>query len=93
MNDLPLYTNSDFEMYANDSILHATAKTLDKLDKIIKNDVECVSKWCKQTRIVDNTYRTKWMQITTFQKATRLPRTNLNIVLDNITLDNNDSEK
>ncbi len=33
------------------------------------------------------------MLFTTFQKATRLPRTDLNIVLDNATLDNVDSEK
>ncbi len=40
-----------------------------------------------------NTDKTKCMLITTFQKATRLPRTDLNIVLDNATLDNVDSEK
>ncbi len=33
------------------------------------------------------------MLITTFQKATRLPRSDLNILLDNVTLDNVDSEK
>ncbi len=43
--------------------------------------------------MVANTDKTKCMLITTFQKATRLPRTDLNIVLDNFTLDNVDSEK
>ncbi len=93
MNDLPLYVNCDFDMHANDSTLHAAAKTLDEVELILNNDVECVSKWCKQNRMVANTDMTKCMLITTFQKATRLPRTNLNIVLDNITLDNVDSEK
>ncbi len=60
---------------------------------ILNNDVECVSKWCKQNRIVANTDKTKCMLITTFQKVTRLPRTNLNILLDHVTLDNVDSEK
>ncbi len=45
MNDLPLYVNSDFDIYADDSTLHADAKTLDELELILKNDVECVSKW------------------------------------------------
>ncbi len=92
MNDLPLYVNSDFDMYADDSTLHPAAKTLDELELILNNDVKCVSKWCKQNRIVANTDKTKCMLITTFQKATRLPRTHLNIVLDNVTLDNVDSE-
>ncbi len=43
--------------------------------------------------MVANTGKTKCMLITTFQKATRLRRTDLNIVLDNATLDNVDSEK
>ncbi len=73
--------NSDFDMYADDSTLHTAAKTLDELELILNNDVECVSKWCKQNRMVANTDKTKCMLITTFQKASRLPRTDLNIVL------------
>ncbi len=90
MNDLPLYVNSDIDMYADDSTLHTAAKTLDELELILNNDV---SKWCKQNRMVANTEKTKCMLITTFQKATKLPRTDLNIILDNVTLDNVDSEK
>ncbi len=93
MNHLPLYVNSDSDMYADDSTLHAAAKTLDKAEQILNNDVECVSKLCKQNRMVANTDKTKCMLITTFQKATRLPRTDPNIVLDNVTLYNVDSEK
>ncbi len=90
---LKKYVNSDFDMYAEDYTLHAAAKTLDELELILNNNVECVSKWCKQNRMVANTGKTKWMFITTFQKTTRLPRADLNIVLDNVTLDNVDSEK
>ncbi len=43
--------------------------------------------------MVANTDNTICMLITTFQKATRLPRTDLNIVLDNVTLGNVDSKK
>ncbi len=93
MNNLPLYVNSYFDMYANDSTLHAAAKTLDELEQMPNNDVECVSKWCKQNRMVTNTDKTKCMLITTFKKATRLLRTDLNIVLDNVTLDDVDSKK
>ncbi len=43
MNDLPLYVNCDFNMYAYDSTLHASTKTLHKLELILTIDVECVS--------------------------------------------------
>ncbi len=65
MNDLPLYVNSDFDIYADDFILHAASKTLDELELILNNDVECVSKWCKHNRMVANTDKTKCMLITT----------------------------
>ncbi len=51
MNDLPLYVNSDFDMYADDYTLHEEAKTLDDLELILNNDVECVSKFQKATRL------------------------------------------
>ncbi len=38
-------------MYADDSTLHAAAKTLDELELTLNNDVECVSKWCKQNKM------------------------------------------
>ncbi len=76
-----------------DYTLHAAAKTLDELKLILNNDVECVSKWSKQNIMVANTDKTKCMLITKFQKATRHSRTDINIVLDNVTLDNVDSEK
>ncbi len=34
--------------------LHAAVKTLDKLELILNNDVECVIKSCKQNRMVAN---------------------------------------
>ncbi len=43
--------------------------------------------------MVANTDTTKCMLIAAFQKATTLQKTDLNIVLDNVTLDNIDSEK
>ncbi len=43
--------------------------------------------------MIANAGKTKCMLITTFQTATSLCRTNPNIVLDNVTLDNVDSEK
>ncbi len=86
---MPLYVNFDFDTYADYSTLHAAAKPLDKLELILNNDVECVSKWSKQNRMVANTEKPKCMLITTFQKTTRLPKTDLqNIILDNVTLDN-----
>ncbi len=51
MNGLPLYVNSD----ADDSTLSAAGKTLDELEQILNNNVEYISKWCKQNRMVAST--------------------------------------
>ncbi len=68
MNDLPLYVNSDFDIYADDSTLHTAAKTLDELELILNNDVECVSKWFKQNRMVANTDKTNVCLLQHFRK-------------------------
>ncbi len=56
LNDLPLYKNSKFGMYADDFTLHAAAKTL---EQILNNDVECISKWCRQNKMAAITEKAK----------------------------------
>ncbi len=53
MNDLPLYVNSNFDMYADDSILHTAAKTLDE------NNVTNVHSWYTNNKLVVNVPNTK----------------------------------
>ncbi len=49
MNDLPLYIVSTLDMYADDSTIHVTGKTIDeqesKLNIVLKN----VQIWCQKT--------------------------------------------
>ncbi len=68
MNDLPLYVNSDFDMYADDSTPQAVAKTLDKLELLLNNrDVysieSIVSYWYHKT---DTSIILKWQINDTF---------------------------
>ncbi len=53
MNDLPLYVNSNFDMYADDSILHTAAKTLGE------NNVTNVHSWYTNKKLVVNVPNTK----------------------------------
>ncbi len=41
MNDLPLHVESELDMYANDSTLCATGKTVEDLD--LNNNIDCVN--------------------------------------------------
>ena len=93
MNDLPLYVSSEFDMYADDSTLHAAAKTVEELEDILNQDLAHVKQWCKQNRMVANIDKTKAMIITTYQKAAKLPRCTLNVLYDNVPLENVDNEK
>lgn len=87
MNDLPLYIDSSFDMYADDSTLHAAARTLEELERVLNKDVASVQQWCEMNRMVANIEKTKSMLVTTYQKEARLPRTELNIVFNDVTLE------
>ncbi len=41
MNDLPLHAESELNMYADDSTLCATGKTVEDLDLKLNNDMDC----------------------------------------------------
>lgn len=93
MNDLPLCVDSELDMYADDSTLHAAAKTLEELEEILSKDMASVQQWCRENRMVANTDKTKSMLITTQQRQARLPRSDLNVVFNDVTLENVEKEK
>ncbi len=51
MNDLPLHVDSSFDMYADDSTLDATGKTVEDLENKLNADVGKVDMWCESTHV------------------------------------------
>ncbi len=93
MNDLLLHVESELDMYADDSTLCATGKTVEDLDLKLNNDMDCVNEWCNNNHMVGNGYKTKAMLITNYQKESKLPKKNLTIFFNNTHLKNVNSEK
>ncbi len=93
MNDLPLHIESELEMYADDSTLCATGKTVEGLDLKLNNDMDCVNVCCNNNHMVGNGDKTKAMLITTYQKESNLPKKEPTIFFNKTQLKNVNSEK
>jgi hypothetical protein len=93
MNDLPLYIESPLDLYADDSTLNASGKTIEEVEIKLNLDLEKIHLWCKNNKMVLNTSKTKVMFITTYQKLTHLPKSDLNVTYNNVNLENVQSEK
>lgn len=67
MNDMPLSTRTinSVDMYADDSTISATGKTVQTIEQSLNNDLQEISKWCDENRMVINAEKTKIMIITT----------------------------
>ncbi len=48
MNDLPLYIDSPLDMYADDSTIHVTGKTIEELESKLNIDLKNVQIWCQK---------------------------------------------
>ncbi len=48
MNDLPLYIDSPLDMYADDSTIHFTGKTIEELESKLNIDFKHVQIWCQK---------------------------------------------
>ncbi len=66
MNDLPLHVHSSLDMYADDSTLGASGKTIEDLEVKLNSDMATVNKWCKIIKRAINCDKTKVMLIKTY---------------------------
>ena len=69
INDLPLYVNSNTDMYADDSTIHTSARTVEELNNKLTEDMTNVQAWCTNNNLVLNDGKTKALMITTYQRA------------------------
>ena len=69
INDMPLHTSEcEVEMFADDTTMHASAKTTIDLECKLNRDLEHVNNWCSNNKMCPNTEKTKCMLITTRRK-------------------------
>ncbi len=80
-------------MYADDSTLEASAKTVDQLEHKLASDMVRVEHWCFPNKMVLNIKKTKAMLITTYQKLQKQLVKNINITVNNQALESVTSEK
>ncbi len=67
MNNIALETkDTELDMYADDSTLTATGKTIETLDDKLNSDMESIVVWFDDKRMAMNTDKTKAMLITTY---------------------------
>ncbi len=93
MNDLPLHLDSSLDMYADDSTLGASGKTIEDLEVKLNSDMAKVNKWCKDNKMAINCAKTQVMLVTTYQKEAKLDSTHVHAICDNTELEKVNSNK
>ena len=76
INDLPLHIQDKKvrnSLFADDSSLDTSGKTLKEIEVRLQNSITEVSDWCKKNRMCLHPEKTKCMVITTRQKNQRSP--------------------
>ncbi len=96
INDFPMsITNSNVDMYADDSTSTATAKTTQELNVQLNQHATEINTWCSDNHMAANTSNTKVMLVTNWQKRLSLPtdQQKLSIQIDCKKFQNIESEK
>ena len=76
INDLPLHItnkNVSCELFADDSSLHSSSKTLNKVQSDLQHGINDVAKWCNQNKMTLHPKKSNSMVITSRQKHQRAP--------------------
>ena len=90
INDLPLnIPNGDIDMYADDSTITTSAKTVNQINGNLNEVMDKMSNWCNKNKMIPNTNKTKCMLIASWQKRLHLPQNeDLCVLLNGIPLEN-----
>ena len=83
MNDMPTSTIiiSNVDMYADDSTISACGKNVQEIELKLNNDIQEISNWCDENRMVVNVEKIKTMIVTTRQKWQHLDKSDVNICI------------
>ena len=82
-NDLPqVLQNSNICMYADDSTIYTSAKTVNELNKVLSADLQSVVEWIKRNKLVINVSKTNSILFGTKHALEAKPV--LNVCVDNV---------
>ena len=65
---LPLHIDNNIDMFADDSTLYTSGHNVDEIQRSLQNNLNAVTTWCEDNRMVLNVAKTKCMLITTKQR-------------------------
>ena len=82
MNDLPLHIDNNIDMFADDSTLYTSGHNVDEIQCRLQTNLNAVTTWCEDNRMVLNVAKTKCMLITTKQRRHHLRNNQLAITLN-----------
>ena len=92
VNDLPLHSNQNLDLYADDSTLHSSGNSIKELNNTLSSAMEDIEQWSTSNGMVVNCKKTKSMVICTYQKSAKIGAyawictKHKNTVLENLSL-------
>ena len=83
MNDMPMSTRTlnNVDMYADDSTSSVCGKNIQEIELKLNNELQEISIWCDENKMVVNVEKTKIMIVTNLQKWQYLDKTNGNVCI------------
>ena len=80
-------------MYADDTNIDAVSDDINKVENVLNNELAIVDKWCTNNKLIINAKKNNSMVICTYQKRRFLPKTSLNVHINNVKIINVTSDK
>jgi hypothetical protein len=93
VNDLPLHSNQNVDLYADDSTLHSSGDSMNQLNCTLSSAMKDIEQWSTFNGMVINGEKTKSMVICTYQKSTKICSSELHINYNNTVLENVESKR
>ena len=93
MNDLPHHIHNDIDMFADDSTLHTSGPNIEEIQLSLQTDLNVITTWCTDNKVVINTSKTMTMLITTQQRRHHLQNDQLSITLNELNLQQVNQQK
>ena len=84
VNDLPIVTKCEADLYADDSTLHKSSKKIDVIQNELQNDLSIVQSWCNYNNMAINPKKTTYMLIGSKHKLKN--SRDLNLKIENNTI-------
>ena len=72
VNDLPLHTALEVDLYADDLTIHTSGKLIAELNTKLPSDMENVHLWCSSIGMIANESKSESTVVCTYQTTTKI---------------------